>query len=123
MREIRCVFSTVRLVHSVFVRAETIRYYRDEITVNFDIIQDYLKMLWQHRLEITFIDIKVFVNGERASKLAEFRLKGMIDTTLMQGDGTIPMTKLQISILIDKVKSIKNAARGMNPNGDTETEE
>jgi hypothetical protein len=79
--------------------------------------------LWQHRLEITFIDIKVFINGERASKRAEFRLKGMIDTTLMQGDGTIPMTKLQISILIDKVKSIKNAARGMNSNGDTETEE
>ncbi|MND21076.1 hypothetical protein D3C76_77960 [compost metagenome] len=75
-------------------------------------------MLWNSRLEITFIDIQVFVNGERAPKPAEFRLKGMIDSTLMQGDGSIPLTKLQISILLDKVKSIKKAARGMNPDGD-----
>jgi hypothetical protein len=75
-------------------------------------------MLWNSRLEIAFIDVRMFVNGERAPKPAEFRLKGMIDSTLMQGDGSIPLTKLQISILLDKVKSIKKAARGMNPDGE-----
>lgn len=119
MREIKCVFSTDKLVEGVFVRSETTRYYRDDITSNFDIIHDYLKMLWGTRLEIAFIDVAVYVNGDRASKPAEFRLKGMIDTTLLQADGSIPMTKLQMSVLLDKVKSIKKAARG-SQSGDTE---
>lgn len=110
-----------KLVHGVFVRSETTRYYHDDGTVNFDIIHDYLKLLWGTRQGIAIIDVSVFVNGERASLPAEFRLKGMIDTTLMQGDGSIPMTKLQISVLLDKVKSIKNAAR--DNRGGEETEE
>lgn len=125
MREIRCEFSTVRLVHSVFVRTETVRFYRDEgsPTVNFDIIQDYLKLLWGTRLDIACIDIKVFVNGNRVGKPSEIRLKAMIDSTLLQCDGSIPMTQLQMSLLIDKVKAIKNSVRGMNPGNESDTKE
>lgn len=107
----------------MFVRTEEVRYYRDSLTVNFDIIIDYLKLFWAERATIAFIDFKLWFDGERLDPRLELRLKGMIDSVIGHCDGSIPLTSLQMQILIGKVKSIRNrAARDMGGEPTSEEE-
>ena len=114
MREIRCAFGVVRLVHTTSVNTDTIKFYIDSPTVYIDIVHDYLKLFWGCRNEIAYINITITVDGERV-KMFEEHVKGMIDSTLNQCDGSIPQTVLQMSLLIDKVKQIKRVAGRMKP--------
>lgn len=122
MREIRCIFNTVRLVHTTSIGNETIVFYRDEPTIVFDILHDYLKLFWGIRTSISYVEFKIHIDGERIRKIEE-HVKGMIDSTLNQCDGSIPQTSLEMSLLIDKVKQIKLAASRMGPGGKPEIKE
>lgn len=115
MRNIRCVFTTTRLVHTTSVSNETVRYYADVPTANFDIIHDYLKLFWACRDTIAYVDLKLYVDDRRVKNDGEFKLKGMIESTLNQCDGSSPLTQLQMALLLDKVKLIKETHRRMRP--------
>ena len=109
MREIRCVFFTTRLVNARRVSKESFMYYRDDKSIIFDILHDYIKIFWSLRNTIFFIDFNIHIDGCSNSKM-EAHVKGMIDSTLSQCDGSIPQTGLQMSLIIDKIKQIRDAA-------------
>lgn len=108
MRTLKVTFGVVSISNPE-TTSDVVRYYSDIPEAIFDIIHDYLKLFFKTGdAGIGYVSLKI--NPDRGSfdKGSMDRIRDIISEKILgHGDGDIPLTSLQKSLLIDRLNSAR----------------